>query len=59
MLARVAADLFKFFPMCKQAVEPNGELAGPLYPVTCMPAFLNQMAESTFVAGRGVEHQDR
>jgi len=58
MLAHVTAELFKFFRVAEQLVDPGGQLTGLLYPITGMPAVLNQLAESTFVAGRGVEHQD-
>jgi hypothetical protein len=56
---RVAAELLKFFRVCKQVVNASGELARLLYPVTGVPALLNQLAESAFVAGRGVENQHR
>jgi hypothetical protein len=59
MPTRVATELLKFFGLCKQVVDPSCELTGPLYPITCMPAFFNQLTESAFVAGRGIEYQYR
>jgi hypothetical protein len=58
LLAGVVAELLKFLWVGKQVFDPGCQLTGLLDPLACMPAFLDQMAESPFVTGRGVKHQD-
>ena len=58
LLAGFAAELLKFLCVSKQVFDPGYQLTGLPGAVSRVPDVLNQMAESPFVAGRSVKHQD-